>query len=193
MSNMKLCLVLGPEGSGKTMLLRKLPEYSRLHHRSSKVKETVAMEDTVGVSCDEVNQTIPTVGTNIQRLQFSKNTSCTLKEYGGQMAPIWCNAYKDASMVIYTIDASNRLQVSFSIVALLDLLSAEPLKGKPLLIFFNKTDLPLGMSLVEYKSVMRLEDIMAHSRQPLEVVEGSCWSGNGLDTIFKWIASNHGQ
>ena len=182
-----LCLVLGPEGSGKTLFLRKL------RNKHSMAGGGAAKEDQENVvisSSREENQTIPTVGTNIERVQLSSNVSCTLKEYGGQMIPLWSNAYKDSSMVIYVVDSSNSLQLSVSTIALLDLLSAETLKGKPVLLFFNKTDLPLGMPLVEYKSIMRLEDIIAHARQPIEVVEGSCWSGDGLEAVEKWIGHN---
>jgi len=185
-----LCLVLGPEGSGKTLFLRKLRGKCSKRSRNSGVAKESDQENIVIISSKEENQTIPTVGTNIEKVQLSSNVSCTLKEYGGQMIPVWSNAYKDSSMVIYIIDSSNSLQLSVSTIALLDLLSTETLKGKPVLVFFNKTDLPLRMPLVEYKSVMRLEDIVAHAQQSIEVVEGSCWSGVGLEAVEKWIDYN---
>lgn len=194
------CLVLGPEGSGKTLLIRKLQQHCKKNKKRCRPEEGKAavrgdqeaslLEDPVGVSIQDINQTIPTVGTNLEHLQFSKTVSCTLKEYGGQLAPIWCDAYGDASMIIYTIDSSNQVQVSASTILLLDLLSSQDLQGKPILIFFNKTDLPLGLGLVEYKSVMRLDDIVEHATQMLKVVEGSCWSGRGIDIILDWIAGN---
>lgn len=194
------CLILGPEGSGKTLLLRKLQEHSKKKKTPKgrqeddkgireEEKEVALLEDPVSVAIEDTNQTIPTVGTNVEHLKFSKG-KCTLKEYGGQMAPVWRDAYGDASMVIYTIDSSNQIQVSVSTILLLDLLSSQALQGKPILIFFNKTDLPMGLGLVQYKSVMRLDDIVEHATQKLKIVEGSCWSGTGVDYISDWILSN---
>ncbi len=187
MSIVKLCLVLGPEGSGKTLLLRKLKEYTRAKQVTDNTEEDV--DNYVGICYADENQTLPTVGTAIEQLKFSKKVSCNLKEYGGQMIPLWPNAYKDTNMIIYVIDSSSKLQVSVSTVALLDLLSAKELEKTPLLLFFNKTDLPLAMSLSEYQSVMRLEDIVAHASQPITVVDGTCWLGKGIDKIYEWISS----
>ena len=197
------CLILGPEGSGKTLLVRKLQQYCNKNIKKSRGreeddeathqeqdKEAALLKDHASIAILDINQTIPTVGTNLKHLQFSKEQFCTLKEYGGQLAPIWCAAYRDASMIIYVIDSSNQIQVSASTILLLDLLSSQDIQEKPILIFFNKTDLPLGLGLVEYKSVMRLDDIIEHATQTLTIVDGSCWSGRGIDVILDWIMAN---
>lgn len=185
------CLIVGPEGSGKTLLVRELCKKNRTKTKSTtRESKTVFPEDLVSHAVQDSCQTIPTVGTNVERLQFSKGLVCTLKEYGGQMAPIWCDSYQDASMVIYTIDSSNQVQVSASTILLLELISSQALKEKPILIFFNKTEVPLGLCLTEYKSVMRLDDIVENATQKLVVVEGSCWADRGIDVILDWISTN---
>ena len=103
------------------------------------------------------------------------------------MAPLWSNSYEECKMVIFVIDSSNQVQVSASVILLLDVLSSKTLSRKPVLIFFNKTDSPLGLGLIEYKSVMRLDDILVHASQDLTVVEGSCWTGKGINDIKEWI------
>lgn len=180
------CLVLGPEGAGKTVLIRKLEEYSK--RKKTAVPQTEG-QDTSGDAnlFPASHHTVPTVGVNLAQLKIAKGVACSLRESGGQMAPLWSGGYEDCNMVIYVIDSSNRVQVSASVVLLLDVLSSPALKEKPVLLFFNKTDSPLGLGLVEYKCVMRLDDIVTHATQDLAVVEGSCWTGDGIGTIFEWL------
>lgn len=179
---MSECLVLGPEGSGKTLLLRKLKEHSG---------KTQSKEYEAGIVGEEtLEHTMPTVGVNLEHLALSNGNTCTAREIGGQMAPLWENAYAKCTMIIYVVDSSNRAQVSASTVLFLDLLSSDKTREKPILLFFNKIDLPLGLGLQEYKSVMRLEDILTHATQNIVVISGSGWTGEGIDDVLKWI-SNH--
>ena len=176
---MSECLVIGPEGAGKTLLIRKLKECTKKRGKTN-CTQMQEQSTTVGLACQEMNHTVPTVGINLEQLELSKNTTCSLRESGGQMAPLWSGAYKQCNMVIYVIDSSNLVQVSVSTILLLDALSSEDLREKPVLVFFNKTDAPLGLGLVEYKSVMRMDNILLHATQSLTVVDGSCWTGKGL-------------
>lgn len=186
------CLVVGPEGAGKTLLIRKLEELctSKRKKTSRDAEASATQTDHASIGCQELHHTIPTVGVNLARLKLLKGLSCNLRESGGQMAPLWPNCYKDCSMVIFVIDSSNQVQVSASTILLLEVLSAPGLQDKPVLVFFNKTECPLGLGLVEYKSVMRLEDIVSHARQTVSVVEGSCWTGDGIPAILEWLIRN---
>lgn len=180
------CLILGPEGSGKTLLIRKLEEYSK----RKKVAKEPDRQDYVSTASQAINHTVPTVGVNLAVLKLAKGVSCTIRESGGQMVPLWPNKYEDCKMVIFVIDSSNQIQVSASTILLLDVLSSEFLKGKPVMVFFNKTDSPLGLGLVEYKSVMRLDDIVLHAKQDMTVVDGSCFTGEGIGAVLEWLLNN---
>ena len=106
------------------------------------------------------------------------------------MVPLWPNLHKDCHMVIFVIDSSNRLQVSSSTILLLDVISSPSLQGKPVLVFFNKTETPLGLGLAEYRSVIRLDDIISNTSQNISVVDGSCWTGKGIAAIHEWLVKN---
>ena len=184
---MSECLILGAEGTGKTLLLKKLTS------KTSRTKTSTlpAGEDTTeSRQCDGILPTIPTVGTNIEDLQLAKGVSCKLREYGGSMAPLWNSAYNRCSMIIFIVDASNSTQISAATMLLLDVLTAKALEKKPVLIFFNKMDSQCGMSLVELKSVMRLGDVIRNATQKVQVVQGSCATEDGLDSILEWIMEN---
>lgn len=195
------CLVLGPEGVGKTLLLKRLSELSTKEQtdgRQTNEKSSETQESWKNTSADHtsfrellppdgVPHTIPTVGTYLEHLNISKTNSCTLREYGGSMAPLWSSAYKNSKMVIYVVDSSNCTQISASTMLLLDVLADKALERTPVLIFFNKTDSHSNMSLVELKSVMRIENIVEHASQSMCVLHGSCLSGEGLGDVLRWI------
>ncbi|NXC42278.1 ARL16 protein, partial [Penelope pileata] len=131
--------------------------------------------------------TLPTVGTNLTALALPGGA--TLRELGGCMGPIWPSYYGECRAVVFVIDAANPTQVSSSCVQLLSLLSAEPLASVPVLILFNKIDLPCYMSLVEMKSLLRLQDIVSCATQPITVLESSARDGTGLADVLQWLRS----
>ncbi|XP_069785791.1 ADP-ribosylation factor-like protein 16 isoform X3 [Narcine bancroftii] len=114
----------------------------------------------------------------------------TLRELGGCMGPIWPSYYMDSGAIIFVIDAANPTQVSSSCIQLLDVLAAEQLQQTPVLILFNKVDLPCHMSLVEMKSLFRMDDILACAKQTIHVLEVSARTGRGLDQVLKWLNSH---
>lgn len=184
---MSECLILGAEGTGKTLLLKKLVSKTSRAKTSSLPS---GGDTTESRQCDGVLPTIPTMGTNIEDLQLAKGISCKLREYGGSMAPLWNSAYNRCSMIVFVVDTSNSTQISASTMLLLDVLTAKALEKKPVLIFFNKMDSLFGMSLVELKSVMRLGDVVRNATQKVQVVQGSCATEDGLDSILEWIMEN---
>ncbi|MBN3310438.1 ARL16 protein, partial [Amia calva] len=105
------------------------------------------------------------------------------------MGPIWPSYYRDCGSVIFMVDAANTCQVSSSCVQLLSILSAELLQHASVLLLFNKIDLPCPMTLVEMKSLFRLDDIITHASQPITVLELSARSGLGLREALRWLDS----
>ena len=181
------CLILGPEGVGKTLLLKKLLAL-RAQEGQKRSSRQSGECPTTGVL-----PTIPTVGTNLEQLSLGKKLACSLREYGSSMAPLWRSAYEDCCMVLYMVDTSNPTQIAAATVLLLEVLSSSTLKDKPFLIFFNKQDSAFRMSLVELKSIMRLDDIVESAGQPITIVHGSCTTNEGLGDILQWLTENTQQ
>ncbi|XP_049925410.1 ADP-ribosylation factor-like protein 16 isoform X2 [Epinephelus moara] len=107
--------------------------------------------------------TLPTVGTNLTDLTLKKKK--------------------------FMVDSANIAQISSSCVQLLSVLSAEPLQSASVLILFNKSDLPCTLSLVEMKSLFRMDDIIASAPQPITTMEISARSGQGLQEVLSWLES----
>ncbi|CAI9562620.1 unnamed protein product, partial [Staurois parvus] len=135
--------------------------------------------------------TQPTVGTNLTDLTIQR-ARITVREVGGSMGPIWPSYYKDCRTVMFVVDAANPVQVSASCMQLLFVLSASALSSASVLIIFNKTDLPCCMSLVEMKSLFRMDDIITSSQQPITVMETSALEGTGLQEVLQWLHSSIG-
>ncbi|NXA42876.1 ARL16 protein, partial [Eudromia elegans] len=127
----------------------------------------------------------PQVGTNLTDLPLRRRV--TVRELGGCMGPIWPSYYGDCGAVVFMIDAANPAQVSASCVQLLSVLSAEPLASVSVLILFNKVDLPCYMSLVEMKSLFRMQDIVSCATQPITILETSARDGTGLADVLQWL------
>ncbi|NXT93341.1 ARL16 protein, partial [Anhinga rufa] len=135
--------------------------------------------------------TLPTVGTNLTDLRLPRRV--TVRELGGCMGPIWPSYYSECGALLFVVDAANPTQVSASCVQLLSVLSAEQLASVPVLVLFNKIDLPCYMSLVEMKSLFRMQDVVSCATQPITMLETSARDGTGLADVLQWLRTTLGD
>lgn len=170
-----MCLLLGATGVGKTLLLKRLQKLCQIDPCAD---------------LGEAPVTLPTVGTNLTDLILKKKKKITVRELGGCMGPIWPKYYFDCKSVIFVVDCVNAEQISSSCIQLLSVLSAESLLSAAVLILFNKRDLLCSMSLVELKSLFRMDDIIRSAPQFVTTLEVSARSGQGLQDVIHWLSSN---
>ena len=164
-------LVLGPEGSGKTLLIKRL-QYLASNH--------------VDAEFGEIPSSVPTVGNDIVQLKLN-NKEYTVREIGGAMAPIWKNYYKTADALIYVINKSNQFQISASYIMLLTMLSHNAVKGKRVLILLNKTDFSSTFSFQQLEQIFRLDDLRKICGcDRIQVVQCSCLNKEGFEAILHW-------
>ncbi|NWR35836.1 ARL16 protein, partial [Tachuris rubrigastra] len=175
-------LLLGAAGGGKSLLVRRL----RHIHRA---RGTGGHRGAPGAPAGAAP--VPQVGTNLTELRLPRKV--TVRELGGCMGPIWPSYYSECSTLLFVVDASNPTQVSSSCIQLLSVLSAAPLASVPVLVLFNKIDLPCYMSLVEMKSLFRMQDIVACATQPITMLETSARDGTGLADVLQWLRATLGD
>ncbi|XP_045212798.2 ADP-ribosylation factor-like protein 16 [Mercenaria mercenaria] len=174
-----MCLVLGATGVGKTLLVKRLEN------------STDAIKKGPDFSFEDMPATIATVGTNLVAVSVSRRQEITMRELGGCMGPIWKNYFKEAVALMYVIDLSNRLQVAASCIQLLTVLTAKTLSPTvPVLIVFNKMDMPDKLTHGEIETLFRLSDIKSQCGRSFEQVEVSACTGQGLSQIVKWMEQN---
>ena len=173
------CLLLGAEGSGKSSLLKRLKQRSQEQLKKSAKPAPLPI----------LPATVPTVGTNIEALELNKR-KVTVRELGGAMAPIWEESYEDCKCVVFVMDRSNTMNLPASTILLLEALSADALQKKPFLLVLGKSDLPDIVSLRETSNILRLDDMKHTCSQSIDIIEASCYNGEGIQYILDWIGSH---
>lgn len=170
-------LVLGPEGGGKTVMLKRLQTLTAQQNLAQ-----AQQKQQLG----EAPSTIPTIGVNLVTVTHNRK-KYTFRELGGAMGPIWNNYFKEATSLVYVIDIANQTQVASACIQLLEVLSSKQTQDMPVLLIFNKIDSQDCMSMSEISAIIRLREVQANARQDITVLECSFREGTGLDLILKWL------
>ncbi|KYQ90836.1 ARF-like protein [Tieghemostelium lacteum] len=123
-------LILGLDGAGKTTLLEAIKT------RYTKIP---------GLSPSNI---IPTVGLNIGKILY-EGVKLVFWDLGGQLQlrSIWDKYYADVHAVIYIVDSSDKERFKESKDELEMIIGHDKLKDVPILLFFNKQDLPNAESI----------------------------------------------
>jgi len=156
-------LMLGLDSAGKTTILYRL-------------------------QIGEVVSTIPTIGFNVETVQF-KNIKFQVWDLGGQSSirPYWRCYYANTQAIIYVIDASDVDRLATSKAELLTMLSEEELQGVPLLVFANKQDVPGALKPGEVSDKLGLA---GGEKGRQWSVRGSCATkGEGLEDGLDWLVT----
>lgn len=119
----KRLLLLGLDAAGKTSLLYKL-------------------------HLNEVVTTIPTVGFNVERVEYKK-MDMTIWDIGGQskLRPLWRHYYVNTDALVFVIDSSDQERLEEARDEMFNVLRDPNMREcKTVLIFLNKQDLPDAVS-----------------------------------------------
>ena len=164
-------LLLGLDAAGKTTILYKLKPASA-----------------------DLDTTIPTIGFNMETLRL-KGTVFVAYDVGGRggdtfrlMLARRSGVNKGVDGVIFVIDSHDpdRLEQARDNLHYAMSDHDENLKGKPLLIFCNKQDLPNAMSPSEIAKHLGLSDI---KNRKWHAVGCSAYNGTGLTEGFEWMSN----
>ena len=128
----------------------------------------------------------PTVGFNVERFTLNKCKLTVVDMSGqGRYHELWECYYKDTQAIIFVVDAaSSEEQLEESRQMLGNMLSHEDLKGTPLLVFANKSDLLQAQSaddIAESLSLFNIKD------RPWQIQACSAKDGTGLEEGLRWV------
>ncbi|XP_071447334.1 ADP-ribosylation factor-like protein 16 [Hetaerina americana] len=162
-----MILCLGPKGSGKTLLLKKLKQDEKI---------------------DATSSTVPTVGTHFTTVQLDNLKEVTIREIGGAMTPIWKSYFTGVKKIIYVVDASNLCQISAAGVLFYELIADPVLATAKILLVLTKMDVSYRQMRNEALLMMQLARLKREEfHRDISVIEASGMSGQGIEELRKWL------
>jgi ADP-ribosylation factor-like protein 1 len=158
-------LILGLDNAGKTTILYRL-------------------------QLDEVVETIPTIGFNVETVQY-KNIKFQVWDLGGQTSirPFWRCYLPNTNAIIFVVDSADKDRISGAKEELHLMLEEEELKNVILLVFANKQDLPGALSVAEISDSLGLSSIRKHQ---WTIIKTSAVKGIGVSEGLDWLATSLG-
>ena len=128
----------------------------------------------------------PTKGFNFQKFDYN-NTTFILWDLGGQKSirKFWENYYeKENDCIIYVIDSSDSERLEETGNELYNILQQPELSGMPLVIYANKQDLNMALSVGEILEQLGLDDI---TDRKWTIIASSALTKQGLSTGLNWL------
>ena len=154
-------VMLGLDGAGKTTILYRL-------------------------KLNEIVVTIPTIGFNIESVTY-KNLTFNIWDIGGQdkIRNLWKYYYTNTTALIYVVDASDRERLEEASDELWKILNEDEMKGRPLLVFANKQDLPNSLYAEELMNCLRLKNCKS---RPWFIQSTCATNGEGIYEGMEWLS-----
>ncbi|TYZ61725.1 hypothetical protein PybrP1_008338 [[Pythium] brassicae (nom. inval.)] len=136
---------------------------------------------------DEIEQTVPTIGFNMETLQY-KNIKFQVWDLGGQTSirPYWRCYYPNTDAIIYVVDSADTDRLNIAKQELHAMLEEEELKDSILLVFANKQDQKGALNAAQISEAMGLSDI--RNRQ-WSIKETTATEGAGLFDGFDCLGT----
>ncbi|EPY25588.1 Arf/Sar family, other [Strigomonas culicis] len=104
----------------------------------------------VKLKLNEIGQTQPTIGFNVETVQY-RNVTFHLWDIGGQkrLRQLWKHYYEGCNAVIYVVDSNDRNRITEAREELENLITDPLLREATLLVLCNKQDLPHKLTPAE--------------------------------------------
>jgi len=154
--------MIGLDGAGKTTLLYKMKR-------------------------NEVVESVPTIGFNVETIQITDNISMTIMDVGGQdrIRDLWKHYYEGVQAIIFVVDSNDIQRLEVAKKELHKVLKDEALKQAILLVLANKQDLKMAASVATVADTLGLRSL--ENRKWF--IQGTCaTSGNGISSGLAWLA-----
>ena len=137
---------------------------------------------------DKDHEVVPTVGFSVERFTLHK-CKLTVIDMSGQAKymDLWECYYKDCQAVVFVIDAAAGEEVVQESKEMLHVMMAhKELKGRPLLVFANKSDLPAAQGATQLAQDIGLTSEV-FAKRAWHIGACSALKGTGIDEGIKWL------
>lgn len=162
-------LLLGLDSAGKSTLLYKLK-----------------------LSKDIV--TIPTVGFNVETLEWEKRLSLTVWDVGGQtrMRSVWDHYCEHTDGLVYVVDSTDRQRLEDSRREFEHILKNEHMKNVPVVLLANKQDVPGALTAEDITRMFKVKKLCCNRNwyvQPCCAINGDGLT-EGLRKVAEFVKSH---
>jgi small GTP-binding protein len=176
------------------LFTKKLTDFFNVFSSTKKAKILLVGLDAAGKTCilyklklDENVMTIPTIGFNVESVQFNK-INFTMWDIGGQskIRELWKYYYENTDAVIFVVDSNDVNRIDEASEELHKMLESSNLKDASVLILANKQDLPNALNVKEMSSRLKLKSL----NQKNWFIQPCCaTSGEGLFEGLDWLSN----
>lgn len=162
-------LLLGLDSAGKSTLLYKLK----------------LAEDIV---------TIPTVGFNVETLEWEKRLSLTVWDVGGQtrMRSVWGDYCEHTDGLVYVVDSTDKQRLEDSRREFEHILKNEHMKNVPVVLLANKQDVPGALTAEDITRMFKVKKLCCNRNwyvQPCCAITGEGLT-EGLRKVTEFVKSH---
>ena len=112
--------------------------------------------------------TVPTIGATKPIVFRDGKSVITIFDLGGSTQKLWLRYYHKVHGIIWVVDAAEPRSLQESKLALNEALQDERLRGKPIIVFANKQDLPGALSEVDIATGLGLDSLTESSHSVLK-------------------------
>ncbi|ETV81411.1 hypothetical protein H257_05941 [Aphanomyces astaci] len=134
---MKLGLVVGLDGAGKTMLLRQLSRMCKdeFHNPKlgsvfEKVRTRLFADSAPAAEVDGIDvATLPTTGVEEETIAY-RNLAVTLREVGAPMLSMWKSYFESCDFFMFVVDMTNFPQLAAAAVEFFNVVQAPAMQSK---------------------------------------------------------------
>ncbi|KAM3070723.1 ADP-ribosylation factor-like protein 2, variant 2 [Clarireedia jacksonii] len=137
---------------------------------------------------EDVHSVSPTLGFIIKTIDY-EGYKLNIWDVGGQktLRSYWRNYFEKTDVLIWVVDATDRLRIDDCKEELHGLLQEERLSGASLLVFVNKTDVTGCMDEAEIQEMLQLSSIRTHK---WHIIACSAITGKNLKEGLAWVVED---
>lgn len=167
------CILIGPEGSGKSLLIKRMKECEALADHPASTMATQA-----------------TIGMDLVHLSW-KGKRFKLRELGAAISSRWSTYYGDCQALVFVVDMADVGLWATALTQLYECAAYSQLwMGKPALLVLNKADLTDVFSQRAVVSFLALDSLRYHmSWSRLDIVCGNGAEGSLPVDMLEWMMS----
>ncbi|KAF6384377.1 ADP ribosylation factor like GTPase 14 [Rhinolophus ferrumequinum] len=138
--------------------------------------------------------TIPTVGFNVETLEWEKSLSLTVWDVGGQtrMRSVWGYYCEHTDGLVYVVDSTDKQRLEDSRREFEHILKNEHIKNVPVVLLANKQDVPGALTAEDITRMFKVKKLCCNRNwyvQPCCAITGEGLT-EGLRKVTEFVKSH---